>query len=181
MGYVKVAQTCTHTNYSLTGFAGATYLHQTEREQFGFQIPSFSTDVLYTSPLRANTWGAELGVRLDVPLTKSLGPRFSSEGHLIGSYNFTTARGMDMIDVFNGSPNIQAVDVKKSNSAFGYDLGVGLNYALSSNATIGLGADYLSQGTYPRIVRDYGGGEPSRISFGNESAFIGTLRANITF
>jgi hypothetical protein len=163
-----------------TGYAGLAYTNLDQRQFAGGDVPGFLSSFAYDTNLEVDTWRIVAGLRYERPLWDNSLGNLSVFGDAMGSINFVDGQGRDSVTVSGFLNFSEAVNVSKSDTTFGYSLGVGLVQHIDEAAMdVYLAYRHYGDETTPVVVRHDDG--PSHLTFETSEFDVIVAGARVQF
>jgi hypothetical protein len=157
----------------VTPFVGVAYSDQESMSRFAGAIPGFGRNFAYTTDVYVETFSGLIGV----DLVKDLG-RISVHGGGLVSIDSNDGNGTDRLS-FTGVADSQT-SLSNDETTYGARAWTGLTFGTEKSPfKVSVDATYIYQENLPVIMRD--GVNPSRLTYDNGDAVVGSIRATFRF
>lgn len=157
----------------VTPFVGVAYSEQESMSRFTGSIPGFGRNFAYNTAVYVDTLSGFIGVDLE----KDLG-RVSVHGGGLVSIDSNDGKGTDRLS-FTGVADSQA-SLSNDETTYGGRAWAGLTFGNDKSPfKLSIDATYIYQENLPVIIRD--GMNPSRLTYDNGDAVVGSIRTTFRF
>ena len=157
----------------VTPFVGVAYSEQESMSRFTGSIPGFGRNFAYNTAVYVDTLSGFVGV----DLVKDLG-RVAVHGGGLVSIDSNDGSGTDRLS-FTGFPDRQA-SLNNDETTYGGRAWAGLTFGNEKSPfKLSIDATYIYQENLPVIERD--GTNPSRLTYDDGDAVVGSIRATFRF
>jgi len=157
----------------VTPFVGVAYSEQQSMSHFTGSIPGFGRNFAYNTAVYVDTLSGFIGVDLE----KNLG-RVSVHGGGLVSIDSNDGSGTDRLS-FTGFPDRQA-SLNNDETTYGGRAWAGLTFGNDKSPfKLSIDATYIYQENLPVVDRD--GTNPSRLTYDDGDAVVGSIRATFRF
>lgn len=171
--YVKGGLPFDCGDLKVTPFAGVAYSEQQSMSRFSGSIPGFGRNFAYNTDVYVDTFSGIIGV----DLVKDF-DRVSVHGGGLVSIDSNDGSGTDRLS-FTGVADSQT-SLSNDETTYGARAWTGLTFGTEKSPfKVSIDATYIYQENLPVIMRD--GVNPSRLTYDDGDAVVGSIRATFRF